>query len=96
MMNIRTAQAPARQTMSVRELFGAYGDRTAPHTPDVISDQAANPLRELLDGAPGKGEGEGGDAWRTLLMKQPDEQMDANDLLRLLGSLGRTSALTGF
>lgn len=81
MMNIRTAQAPARQHASLRQIREDYPDRSAP--------QDGNPLREILAG--GGDEIPADDGWRTLMMKQPDEHMDANGLLMLLSKLGRTS-----
>ena len=92
MNSIRTAQAPAAQNLSLREILTRYSDRTAPHTPDVGPSEA-NPLRAILDdkgeggGAPGGGEG-GGDAWRQLLMGAPEALADDGLLFELLSRLG--------
>lgn len=94
--SIRTAQNPARQSMSVRELFSQYGDRIGPHVPDTNADQTANPLRAILgdigqDSSSAPREGGDGDAdWRTLLLDQP-QVLDGDGLLfELLSSRART------
>lgn len=85
MMNIRTAQAPARQHASLRQIREDYPDRIAP--------QEGNPLREILAG--GDDEIPADDGWRVLMRKEPEAAMGGGGfgggLRELLGKLGRTS-----
>ena len=81
MNGIRTAQAPASTTSSLRQLLTDFGERLTPHTPDV-GPSDGNPLRAILGEVGQGGSSEGGDGadWRKLMLGEP-EVLDGDGLL---------------